>query len=216
MGKAKRTRQKLHSPAVKTKGKTGENAEEMDVATDNADKVSVKRARSVAGSKATTNPFLGMKITTDLLKQNLPDFDTRSVVTSKTFKGMNLKKKDKLRLRHELWMEKVDALQTAKKNRKAKKKREQTAVVGDLSGMADALPTLELLMKQSSDAALEREKKERKPKGLAKEKQRKEQMISDIAVFQQVLNIPEFKANPAATMLEHLRNKIKQGQQMDT
>ena len=46
-----------------------------------------------------------MKITTDLLKQQLPDFDTQSVVTSKTFKGMNLKKKDKKKLRHDLWME---------------------------------------------------------------------------------------------------------------
>ena len=64
-----------------------------------------QQARSVAGSKATTNPFRGMKITTETLKQNLPDFDTRSVITSKSFKGLNLKKKDKKRLRHDLWME---------------------------------------------------------------------------------------------------------------
>ena len=65
----------------------------------------LQKARSVAASKATTNPFRGMKITTETLKQNLPDFDARSTVTSKTFKGMNLKKKDKKRLRHDLWME---------------------------------------------------------------------------------------------------------------
>ena len=43
-----------------------------------------------------------------------------------------------------------------RREKKAKKKRQQTPVVGDLSGMADALPTLELLMKESSAAAIER------------------------------------------------------------
>ena len=47
----------------------------------------------------------------------------------------------------------VDAVQKARKDRKAKRKREQTAVVGDMSGMLDTLPTLELLMKQSSAAS---------------------------------------------------------------
>ena len=59
----------------------------------------------MAASKARTNPFRGMKITTETLKQNLPDFDTRSVITSKSFKGLNLKKKDKMKLRHDLWIE---------------------------------------------------------------------------------------------------------------
>ena len=40
--------------------------------------------------------------------------------------------------------------------------------------------------------------------------------LNDISVFKQVLDIPEFKANPAATIVEHLRNKLKQEEQMDT
>jgi len=40
--------------------------------------------------------------------------------------------------------------------------------------------------------------------------------MNDISVFKQVLDIPEFKANPAATIVEHLRNKLKQEEQMDT
>nr|KAG5710232.1 hypothetical protein BaRGS_006751 [Batillaria attramentaria] len=172
---------------------------------------------SVAGSKATSkNPFKGMKITTDLLKQNLPDFDARSAITSKTLKGMNLKKKDKQRLRHELWMEKVDTIQTARKQRKEKRQREQTVVVGDMTGMGDALPTLELLLKDTSAATLAREKQEKKPKGIVKEKQRQKQMMNDISLFQQVLDHPSYKDNPAATIAEHLRNKLKQEEeQMD-
>ena len=47
----------------------------------------------------------------------------------------------------------IDAVQKAHKERKAKRKRQQTAVVGDMSTMLDTLPTLELLMKQSSAAS---------------------------------------------------------------
>ena len=40
-------------------------------------------------------------------------------------------------------------IQTAKKEAKAKKKREQTAIVGDLRPLEDTLPTLELLLKDT-------------------------------------------------------------------
>ena len=53
-------------------------------------------------------------------------------------------------------MAEIDAVQAAKKEKKAKKQRKRTVVVGDLSGMMDALPTLELLMKESSATVLER------------------------------------------------------------
>lgn len=51
------------------------------------------------------NPFSGVTISKATLSQNLPDFDARSTVTSKSFKGLGLKKKDKIKMRHQLWME---------------------------------------------------------------------------------------------------------------
>lgn len=39
-----------------------------------------------------------------LLAQKLPDFDARSSITSKTFRGQNLKKKDKMKIRQEVWL----------------------------------------------------------------------------------------------------------------
>lgn len=219
MGKVKHSRQKLQAPAAKSEVKQSDNgsSEEMEVAKDNTDRLSVKKLGSVAGSKATSkNPFKGMKITTELLKQNLPDFDARSAITSKTLRGMNIKKKDKQRLRHELWMEKVDSIQTARKKRKEKRKQEKTVVVGDMSAMGDALPTLELLLKNTSAATLAREKQEQKPKAVVKEKQRQKQMLDDITLFRQVLDHPSYKDNPAGTIAEHLRNKLKQEEeQMD-
>ena len=40
-----------------------------------------------------------------------------------------------------------DAIQTAKKAAKAKKKKQQTPIVGDIGALADTLPTIELLLK---------------------------------------------------------------------
>lgn len=43
-------------------------------------------------------------------------------------------------------------IQDAKKKAREKKQKQKTPIVGDLTPMEDALPTLELLMKSSSDA----------------------------------------------------------------
>ena len=44
----------------------------------------------------------------------------------------------------------VETLQEAKKEAVARKKRQKTAVVGDMKPLEDTLPTLELLLKESS------------------------------------------------------------------
>lgn len=46
----------------------------------------------------------------------------------------------------------MDVIKTVQKEVKAKRKRGNTAVVGDMTIMADALPTLELLLKDNSAA----------------------------------------------------------------
>ncbi|XP_076441498.1 ribosome biogenesis protein SLX9 homolog [Babylonia areolata] len=212
MGKEKRGRKKLHTPAPKAAAKNDVTLTAQD---DKMSVASMKKPGSVAPSKAMTNPFKGMKITTETLKQVLPEFDAQSAITSKTFQGMNLKKKDKKKIRHDLWMEKIETVQKERKERRAKKKREQTVVVGDMQGIADALPTLELLQKQTPASVLAREKSAKK-KGISREKTRQKEMLSNIQLFQQVLEVPEYKANPAETILEHLRNKLKQEQAMDT
>lgn len=49
--------------------------------------------------------FQNVRISSSCLtSQKLPDFDARSTITSKTFKGQNLKKKDKHKIRHENWI----------------------------------------------------------------------------------------------------------------
>jgi hypothetical protein len=45
----------------------------------------------------------------------------------------------------------MDLIKTIHKEHTAKKKRQLTAVVGDMKPLSDALPTLELLMKQCKE-----------------------------------------------------------------
>lgn len=162
------------------------------------------------------NLFQDIKISSvDLAPQKLPDFDARSSITSKTFKGKNLTKKEKHKMRHDAWMAKIDAITSAKKKAKETKKKQQTPIVGDLTEMEEALPTLELLMKKSTKSAVKSDCNERE-RSIPKEKKRKKQMREDISIFHQVLQHPLFKADVSSTIKTHLRNKIQMEKDMET
>ncbi|VDI44506.1 Hypothetical predicted protein [Mytilus galloprovincialis] len=102
----------------------------------------------------------------------------------------------------------LNAVEAAKKEEKERKKREKTAIVGDIGAMGDALPTIELLMKKSSN--INSDQKEQKKRGIATEKKRKKQMMEDISIFKQILDHPAYKENPTETITTHLQNKLKQ------
>jgi len=147
------------------------------------------------------------------------DFDVRSAVTSKSMRGMNLKKKEKKKLRHEIWLKKVDIIESRLKEERAKKKRQKTAVVGDLRPLHDTLPTLELLMratgtlggtKQARGDQASSGANKRKARSIEKESYQQKQMLADISLFNEVSEHPAYKADPLATIVEHLGNKMKQ------
>lgn len=50
----------------------------------------------------------------------------------------------------------IDAVQGAKKKEKERKRKQNVPIVGDLTPMEDALPTLELLLKKSTESASSR------------------------------------------------------------
>lgn len=105
----------------------------------------------------------------------------------------------------------------AKKEESDKKKRKQTAVTGDLKPLEDALPTLDLLMKTSAPSKPEPQDKTKTLPytGLKKESIRKKEMLADINLFSQVIKHPAFKANPIATITEHLTNRQKLEESLD-
>jgi len=214
MAKQKRARQKFHLAAQKTKKdefpSKALTSEDSNMVVDSDFKTP---SDPTAGVARGDNLFKDVKISgLNLLAQKLPDFDAMSSITSKTFKGQNLKKKEKSQLRKEAWMAKMDTIQIAKKKDVQRKKNQKTVIVGDLTPMEDALPTLELLLKKSAPIRNQQQIKE-KPRSIAKEKNRKKQMLDDISLFHRVHQHPMFKEDAISTVTDHLRVKIQDEQE---
>ncbi|XP_023235136.1 protein FAM207A-like isoform X1 [Centruroides sculpturatus] len=157
-------------------------------------------------SNLASSLFSSVNITEDMLKQKLPEFDQMSV-KSFASNGMQMSKKDKRRLRHQLFIQKINAVVKRKQELKERAKRRQMPVVGDMKPLEDALPTLELLLKQNNEKT--EEKKSTKPLACRSTYARQKAMLEDIAIFQQVLNHPSFKQDPASTIKTHLQNKLQ-------
>lgn len=207
MGKQKRSRQKFHNAAVKPKG--DKKQEDEDATLESMDTASMS-----GRSALTSNVFKNLKIDKEALVQKLPnDWDTKSAITSTSLKGLQLKKKDRKKLRHELLVQKLDAVEAAKKAAKEKKKKQSTPVVGDIGLLGEALPTLDMLIK--SDEHKKKESNKEKPRSIPKEKKRQKQMMKDIELFRQVYTHPSYAENPRGTIHEHLQNKLKQENGMD-
>ncbi|XP_056012814.1 uncharacterized protein LOC130052332 [Ostrea edulis] len=201
MGKHKRGRQKYHNAAVKPKN--DEKPESEDTGLESME------TSSNAGTAVTSNVFKNLKIKNEDLVQKLPnDWDTKSAITSTSLKGLHLKKKDRKKLRHELLVQKLDAVEAAKIAAKEKKRKEKTPVVGDIGLLGEALPTLDMLLK--SDEQKKREGNKEKPRSIPKERQRRQQMLKDMEAFRQVYTHPSYLENPRETIHQHLQNKLQQ------
>ncbi|NXX35600.1 F207A protein, partial [Nicator chloris] len=90
--------------------------------------------------------FSGLKIDPDTLVKKL-DLDSRSIISSRT--GLEekavLSKKEKMKLRKERWLQKIESVKMAKQKQKAEAKRKATPVVGDMQPLMEALPELSYL-----------------------------------------------------------------------
>ncbi|KAJ1070840.1 hypothetical protein K5549_003819 [Capra hircus] len=142
MGKVRSLRARVHQVAVRP---TGEAAPGL-----------ASPAREVAPLQSSTggvagkelacvnaNVFAGTTIEPSALVQKL-DVETRSVTSVR--RGAEAKtilpKKEKLKLRRERWLQKIEAIRLAELKRKAERRRRATVVVGDLQPLRDALPEL--------------------------------------------------------------------------
>ncbi|XP_022326059.2 ribosome biogenesis protein SLX9 homolog [Crassostrea virginica] len=208
MGKQKRSRQKYHNAAVKPQNSKSKGKED-EAAMEGLETASISGKSALA-----SNVFKNLKIDKEDLVQKLPnDWDTKSAITSTSLKGLHLKKKDRKKLRHELLVQKLDAVEAARKAAKDKKRKQETPVVGDIGLLGEALPTLDMLLK--SDQHKKKECNKEKARSIPKEKRRQKQMMKDIELFGQVYNHPSYTSNPRGTIHEHLQNKLKQENDMD-
>ncbi|XP_050772537.1 ribosome biogenesis protein SLX9 homolog isoform X2 [Gopherus flavomarginatus] len=208
VGKAKRPR--LHQAAPRLKGPRDTGSQ------DGAGGTSGWRAEPGKDwAFLSSDVFAGMKIDPKTLVKKL-DLDSRSVVSAQT--GVEektlLPKKEKMKLRKERWLQKIEGLKLARQKQKAEAKRKATPVVGDMQPLLEALPELSELTTASK--ARKQPKSHRRAKAeptdfnQMKPAQKRKLLEEEVARFHEVIANPVYKANPLAAISEHLCKRLKE------
>ncbi|XP_053926540.1 ribosome biogenesis protein SLX9 homolog isoform X1 [Cuculus canorus] len=180
--------------------------------------------------------FAGLKIDPDTLVKKL-DLDSRSIISSRTEVPMGehslsregrhfserqggleekkvLSKKEKMKLRRERWLQKIENVKLAKQKQKAEAKRKATPVVGDLQPLMEALPELSDLT--SAGRGRKPPKSHVKAKAepadfcLMKQAQKRRLLEEEVARFHEVITNPSYRANPLMAISEHLSKRLRQ------
>ncbi|XP_078260583.1 ribosome biogenesis protein SLX9 homolog [Rhinoraja longicauda] len=220
VGKAKRSRFRLHSAAVKL---TGSAQAESEPARDTLVSwpppplsVDARRRLQEDADRLPPSLFAGTKIDPSLLVGKLDDDERKSVASSQRGDKVQISKKEKLKQRHEQWLHKIEMIKLAKQKTKAQEKRKSTPVVGDMQPLADALPELTELISESNSSMANKSKSHAKKKperiqySRMKQAQKRKFIEEEVAQFKVTIENPAFKANPLAAISEHLQKRIRQ------
>uniref|UniRef100_A0A669QVR0 Family with sequence similarity 207 member A n=1 Tax=Phasianus colchicus TaxID=9054 RepID=A0A669QVR0_PHACC len=179
--------------------------------------------------------FSGLTVDPDSLVKKL-DLDSRSIVSSRTGEeagvqnqsssgshlpfslGLEektlLSKKEKMKLRKERWLQKIESVKLAKQKQKAEAKRKATPVVGDMQPLMEALPELSDLT-----AGIKGRKPSKRyvspSNGLSdfcmmKQAQKHRILEEELAQFNEVIADPRYKAHPLLVISEHLSKRLRQ------
>lgn len=187
MGKQRRQRQKLHISASDTKKANATPDPEIQMNT------------ALPLVVPTEDVFQGLNIDFNNLHTTIDD--TASVKSLKPTKFVS--KRDKLKLRRDILLKKIDAVTQMKKDYRARNKRKKTVIMGDTNPLHDALPSLESLLKSS-----ESKQKLRPPpksKAIQKAAKRKKSLIKDVGLFKKILADKRFKVNPMNAISKHVK-----------
>ncbi|XDA71570.1 hypothetical protein R6Z07F_001923 [Ovis aries] len=211
MGKVRSMRARVHQVAVRP---TGEAAPGL-----------ASPAREVAPLQASTggvagkelacvnaNVFAGTTIEPSALVQKL-DVETRSVTSVR--RGAEAKtilpKKEKLKLRRERWLQKIEAIRLAEQKRKAEQRRRATVVVGDLQPLRDALPELLELEAGGRRPPTRRAASRPRPAELSRmsAQQRLQLLEEERMRFQELLASPAYRASPLLAIGRQLAEQMQ-------
>lgn len=119
-------------------------------------------------------------------------------------------KKEKMKIRKGLLVKKLTAVETEKKEVKAKKRREKVVIVKDIKPMMDDLEDIAKEIKEKD--AVEKIMKLQKPKKMSKhtlkQKKRKDQFMADLEFLKAASVHPDYVRDPISTVSLHLQNTI--------
>ncbi|XP_030761481.1 protein FAM207A [Sitophilus oryzae] len=200
MGKVKRLRQKFHN-ACRKQNDNLNNTISFDS----------KALSNIELNTPTENIFSGINIDIEKLTNKLND-DGQSGKSYKSLKtelqeSKTISKTEKLKIRRQVLLKKIDSLNQMKKEAKIRKKRKTISIIGDTNPLHDALPSLESLLKshpKSQDSKVQAKKK----RGIEKAKVRKKQLVQGIKIFNAVLNNKHFQKDPKQAISQHIQNFV--------
>lgn len=202
-GKLKRQRKKLHFPA---KSHHHQLLDNQKFALDDT-------VPLLPISPPKENLFAGLNIDINNLQKSLVSDDVQSIKSYKSLKSESekpiLSKKEKIKLRREMLLKKIDTVNQMKKEFKLREKRKKTTIIGDTNPLHDALPSLESLLKGKSNIKYNNTKTIKK-KGIEKATQRKKKLVEGVKIFKQTLKNKDFKKNPLEAISIHVKAVVDQ------
>ncbi|XP_024614104.1 protein FAM207A isoform X2 [Neophocaena asiaeorientalis asiaeorientalis] len=206
MGKVRGLRSRVHKAAVRP---TGEAAPGPTPPAREA--ASLQASAGGVGGKEwafmNASVFAGTTIDPSALVQKL-DVDARSSASVR--RGAKAKavlpKKEKLKLRRERWLQKIEATRLAEQERKAEQRRRATVVVGDLQPLRDALPELLELQMGGQRAAI-------RPRAAHLSRMRAAQRFQlleeERTRFRELLASPAYRASPLQAIGRQLAQQMR-------
>ncbi|KAF6118603.1 family with sequence similarity 207 member A [Phyllostomus discolor] len=212
MGKVRGLRARVHQAAVRLTGQSAPGlappAQEAAPPQAPAGGVGKKEWAFV-----NTDIFARTQIDPSTLVQKL-DLDARSVASIR--RGAEAKvilpKKEKLKLRRERWLQKIEAIKLAEQKLKAERKRRATVVVGDLQPLRDALPEL-LDLEASARRPQTRGRASSKPRPAELSRmsaaQRLQLLEEERTRFRDLLANPAYRASPLLAIGQQLARQMQ-------
>uniref|UniRef100_A0A8C9AKT5 SLX9 ribosome biosis factor n=1 Tax=Prolemur simus TaxID=1328070 RepID=A0A8C9AKT5_PROSS len=219
MGKVRGLRARVHQAAVRPRGEAapGSTPPAQEAPPPQAPAAG---ARGKDWAFVNTDIFARTKIDPSALVQSL-ELDTRSVTSIRRGEGRLppgcveakaiLPKKEKLKLRRERWLQKIEAIKLAEQKRREAQRRRATAVVGDLQPLRDALPELLGLPVGSRHQAHSRAGSKPRPAELSRMSaaQRRQLLEEERTRFRELLASPAYRASPLLAIGQQLAHQMQ-------
>uniref|UniRef100_A0A182R968 Uncharacterized protein n=1 Tax=Anopheles funestus TaxID=62324 RepID=A0A182R968_ANOFN len=148
-----------------------------------------------------------------------PEEDEVKVKKLRKLAISRLSKKEKKQFRKDEMLKKVELTKQAFKQDKERKKREQTAITGDLKPLLDALPSLESLFELKSAATIKTgvpkydkkaEPRTKKQRQAQRRNKNKREFMKRCRTIKRVLNDQTFKKDPKKMVAEYIKNARKE------
>ncbi|XP_074179882.1 ribosome biogenesis protein SLX9 homolog isoform X2 [Rhinolophus sinicus] len=211
MGKVRGLRTRVHQAAVRPAGA----AAPLPAPAAQAAAPPQTSAGGVRGKEwalVNTDLFARTEIDPSTLVQKL-DLDTRGIPSLRRGAEMKavLPKKEKRKLRHERWLQKIEAIKLAEQKRQAERRRRATVVVGDLQPLRDALPELLELEAGARRPHARRVSSVPRPAELSRMSaaQRRQLLEEERTRFQELLASPIYRASPLLAIGQQLAQRMQ-------